>query len=299
MWKVPIQKCLPPLKRAHLVGLGNGDIDVAILNASLYAWNSVDSLPITAIYSFIQSLNDRMSFLGHKQSALVPLKPFFHMCKNFVSQANGNPKNISDCMKSDMESSQDMKFLLTCASNVNFYSMILAYHFSDFKIAESLTRGASLLYHNLSSLGAAFGRMYHSLVLLERASSSKACKRHRIHVVRRNLKAMYKWSKSCPENFLGKQFLVEAELAAVLNKHPEAKTKYYMAIIQSRDSGLLWQEALANERAGKFYFKIGEKSEAINFFEEARRLYKTWGGIAKLEHFETEVEECFGELSEI
>jgi len=301
IWHVPLQNCLPPLKRAYLIGLGNGDIDTAILNASLYAWNSVDSLPITATCNFIQSLFDRMSFLGQKHSALVPLKPLFHMCKSFMGQANGNPKNINDCINVDQEYeyTNDITSFLTCAKNISFYSMILAYHFSDFKLAESLTRSAGLLYHNLSSLGAAFGRMYHSLVLLERASSSKSCKRHRIHLVRRNLKVMRQWSKNCPENFLGKQFLVEAELAAVVHNHPEAKTKYYMAIIQSRDSGLLWQEALANELAGKFYLKIRHQSEAIPFLEEARRIYKEWGGIAKLEHFETEIEEHFGESSTI
>mmetsp|Transcript_12590 Transcript_12590/g.19367 ORF Transcript_12590/g.19367 Transcript_12590/m.19367 type:complete len:241 (+) Transcript_12590:669-1391(+) len=237
-----------------------------------------------------------MKYFGSNNYALAPLKPFLHMCKSFLGQKTGNPKNLSDCMKIDLEAMNGKTFILFQRS-INFSSMILAYHFSDFKLAEVLSRSAALLYTTISNLGAACGRMYHSLVLLERASSTKSCQRHRIRVVRRNLKVMRQWSKNCPKNFLGKQFLVEAELAAVLNRHPEAKSKYYVAIIQSRDSGLLWQEALANERAGKFHLKIGQHAEAIPFLEEARRLYKEWGGIAKLEHFEREIEEEFGEVS--
>merc|ERR1712150_276008 len=154
---------------------------------------------------------------------------------------------------------------------IDFYSMITAYHFSNFKLAEKLSPNAAQLYSHSSSYVTAFGRMYEALSIVARSSKRS---RRRIRAVRRHLKIMQQWSQNCPENFIGKQFLLEAELAALRDDQPEAKSKYYLAIIQSRDAELLMQEALANELAGKFYLKTGNPNKAIGLFEEARRLYE-------------------------
>jgi len=286
IWIIPFRDCLEPMKHAYLLGLGSGDFQIAVLNASMYLWSSFESIPITEIYNFIQCLTDHMTFLGQEQY-LLPLKPLLQMCRYFLGETSEKSRNIYDFIK-DGSGVEDVHIEARDGQmgSINLYSMVVAYHFSNYELAERLCPKAAQHYRNFSSLGATVGRMYDALSNL--AMVSRGNKR-RIWQVRHHLKIMRVWSTNCPENFLGKQLLVEAELEWLLDNIPEAKAKYYMAIVQSRDAGILMQEALANELAGKFYLKIGDLLKAVPLFEEARRLYKAWGGIAKVRHLEQEI----------
>lgn len=292
IWNMPLQSCLKPLKRAYLLGLGTGDIEYALLNASLYYWNSFDSLPLNVLESGLRSLADRMAFLG-QDASLMGFKPTWQMCLNFLGRHKGDPKVLKGqaLTQDDLNNVKLFECFYRFLRSVDMYCLILAYHFADFKLAESCLVGSATVYKNMNTLGAACCRLYHALTLL--ATIRRGNYSGRIRHVRRHLKVMRQWSKTCPENFLGKQFLVEAELAKVLNDNVTAKTKYYLAIIQSRDAGILMQEALANERAGKFYLSIGEQTTAVRLLEEACRLYKVWGGVAKLDHLKQEIGHMF------
>jgi hypothetical protein len=280
------------MKRAYLLGLGSGDIEYAMLNASLYIKNCIDSLPINVLENIIRSLVDRMTFLGQEKT-LFSLKPAWQFCKNLLGHSDGDPKALRGQVLTqqyleDMHIDCQLDSFLGC---VHMYSMILAYHFSDFEMAETFSGRAVSFSNNESTLAAAYCRLYDALTLL--ANVKKGNYWRRIRLVRRHLKVMRQWSKVCPENFVGKQSLVEAELAAVMNDRLKAQSKYYLAIIQSRDAGILMQEALANERFGKFYLSIGEQATAIPLLEEACRLYKVWGGVVKLAHLRKEIEQIF------
>jgi tetratricopeptide (TPR) repeat protein len=287
IWKEPIQQCLHQSKKAYLLGLGSGDIEYSILNASLFVWNGFDSMPLDHLDSAMRNLYERMVVLKQEKS-LVALKPVWQMCQNFMGRNDGNPKVLlGECLtQEDLNDTESIDCHFGLLNSLAMYEMLLAYHFSDFKRAETKLLAAERVYENMSTLGAAYARMYHALTLLATAKKSDW---KRIRQVRRHLKVMRVWSLSCPENFLGKQLLVEAELAAVLKKRTEAYSKYYLAIIQSRDSGMIMQEALANERAGKFCASIGDKETARKYFNEALRLYKAWGGTAKYKHLEAEI----------
>jgi tetratricopeptide (TPR) repeat protein len=294
IWKEPIQQCLHQSKKAYLLGLGVGDIEYSILNASLFVWNGLDSMPVDHLDSAMRNLYERMVVLKQEKS-LATLKPAWQMCQNFMGRNNGNPKVLSgECLtQEDLNDTESFEFHFGHSDFIGTYEMLLAYHFSDFKRAETKLSAAERIFETTCTLGAAHARMYHALTLLATAKKSDW---KRIRQVRRHLKVMRVWSLSCPENFLGKQLLVEAELAAVLNKRKEAYSKYYLAIIQSRDSGILMQEALVNERAGKFCASIGDKEKAAKYLNEALRLYKAWGGAAKCKHLEAEIQStilCF------
>lgn len=259
-----------------------------MLNACLFVWNCLDSVRIDHLDAAIRTLYERMVVLDQEKS-LVVLKPVWQMCQNFLGRSASNPKVLlGECLtREDLRDTEALNCNFGLLNAVATYEMILCYHFSDFKRAEACLPAAKVIYENVSTGSAAYARMYHALTLL---ANAKKTDWKRIRQVRRHLKVMRTWSKSCPENFLGKQLLVEAELAAVLNKRQKAYSMYYMAIIQSRDSGILMQEALANERAGRFCASIGDKEKAANFLNEALRLYKAWGGTAKYDHLEAEIQ---------
>eukprot|EP00980_Cylindrotheca_fusiformis_P019616 scaffold6817_cov114-Cylindrotheca_fusiformis.AAC.1 len=290
IWREPIIQCFHQSKKAYLLGLGSGDLEYAVLNASLFVFNSLEIIPVNALEGVIRMLYERMVSLNQEKS-LVALKPIWQMLQNFLGRGNTNPTVLlGECLTiQDLADTEALEYNFGLLNSVRTYEMILCYHFSDIETAESCLKSAELVYESISSLTAAYARMYHALVLLANAKKSDW---RRIRKVRRHLKVMREWSKSCPENFLGKQLLVEAELAAVLKKTREAQSKYYLAILQSRDSRMTMQEALANERAGKFCASIGEKQKAKKYLYEALRLYKAWGATAKYEHLEEQMRSC-------
>jgi hypothetical protein len=127
---------------------------------------------------------------------------------------------------------------------------------------------------------------YESMTLLAQARKGK---RGRVTPVRRRLKRMCHWAKHSPLNFLGKQYLIEAELAVATGDNLSALSKYTSSILLSREGGFLMQEALANERAGKYYLEQGDKASALPFLRESCLLYERWGGLEKLRHLREEL----------
>ncbi|WP_434384288.1 AAA family ATPase [Melittangium boletus] len=102
-------------------------------------------------------------------------------------------------------------------------------------------------------------------------------------------KHLYKlrgWVKGCPENFLHKQELVEAELARALGKPDRAATMYERAQRSARAAGFLHIEALAHELAGRFHLAAGRERIAADHLHSARDGYARWGARAKVRALE-------------
>jgi tetratricopeptide (TPR) repeat protein len=275
------------MKKAYLLGLGSGDIEYAVLNASLYIWNCFGYIPLDQLELSIRTLFERMTVL-QQTGSLLTLKPVWQMCQNFMGR-NHNPKYLlgEALTRADLEDSTCSDNHYELRSSIGSDEMLMAYHFSDFEMAEARLPSAIILYTSVSTMSAANARMYHALILLATAKQNSWS---RIRKVKRLLKQMRKWSKSCPQNYLGRQFLVEAELARVQKKVEKAHSKYYLAVIQFRDHGCLLFEALANERAGKFCASIGDKDKANQYLDEALKVYNTWGALGKCEHLKEEMQ---------
>jgi hypothetical protein len=52
---------------------------------------------------------------------------------------------------------------------------------------------------------------------------------------------------------------------------------YTSSILLSREGGFLKEEALANERAGKYYLERGDDGSALKFLRKSYKLYERWG----------------------
>jgi class 3 adenylate cyclase len=103
--------------------------------------------------------------------------------------------------------------------------------------------------------------------------------------VKKNQKKMQFWSKHCPENYLHKYYLVEAELASFYKKEKEAKHFYDLAILHARKNAYLQEEALAWELAGKFFSSINEILAEV-YLQKAYACYLKWGAFAKTKSLE-------------
>lgn len=83
---------------------------------------------------------------------------------------------------------------------------------------------------------------------------------------------------------------LEAELMS-LKETKSALSPYICCIALSRESGFLWQTALASERTGKYMVLIGELDSAPSYLQEAVQLYKEWGSPSKATTLEEEIME--------
>ena len=128
---------------------------------------------------------------------------------------------------------------------------------------------------------------YSSLVHLRKHEETKD--ESLLEVVNTNQTHMQIWSKSCPENFLHKYQLVEAEKARVTQQNWYEVLEYYeQSIENAKQHGFIQDAALANELCAKYLISIHKKKIAIPYVKEAYNLYKRWGATAKTAQMKTQ-----------
>jgi predicted ATPase/GAF domain-containing protein/anti-sigma regulatory factor (Ser/Thr protein kinase) len=95
------------------------------------------------------------------------------------------------------------------------------------------------------------------------------------------------WANHAPFNHQHRWQLIAAEYHRVLNQRIEAIEFYDLAIESAKANGYLQDEALANERAAKFYLSWQKTRVAAGYMQEAYYCYARWGAKAKTEDLET------------
>lgn len=128
---------------------------------------------------------------------------------------------------------------------------------------------------------------FHSLVLIRAYPGSTGKNQKQIlHQIAGNQKKLKKWSQYAPVNVLHKYYLVEAELARIMNRNVKAMEFYEKAINSAHENKFINEEAIANEAAARFYLERGLKHIAGMYIRQAYNGYLQWGASAKLRDME-------------
>ncbi|MEM9245900.1 MAG: hypothetical protein AAGA67_09200, partial [Cyanobacteria bacterium P01_F01_bin.153] len=96
-----------------------------------------------------------------------------------------------------------------------------------------------------------------------------------------NQRQLKVWAESCPENFLHKYLLVEAECCRRRGEQVAAMDLYDQAIAEAKANGYVQEEALANELAAQFYLGLGKPKFAAIYLQGAYYAYGHWGAHVK------------------
>ena len=256
----------------------------------LVCWNGNEINTLPYLESQISEFASQAEFYGQSLT-LVMLKPLWQQALNLMGKVPGDPKILQGkLIDEDVEKAKtgnNPHFMLW----IRFAQMQLAYFFGDYDLAEKYLDAAPEIYMNSSgAMDCAVTLVYECLVLLELARAGKRRLR-RILYVRRRLKRLRLWAMHSPLNFLGKQFLLEAELASVRGDRQKARSHFRSAILHSREGGFWMEEAVSNERLGRHYLESNEEKSAIPFLKAARDIYENWGALTLVNH----MEEQFGE----
>jgi len=289
-WREPAHHAFEPLKHAYRLGLAVGDVEFALINGCLYPCTCHEIMTLSAVNAEISDMASQMDYYGQTtlKSAIMP---HWQMIQNMMGLASGDPKILSGNIM-DINHCAELfpaKRVFPC---IEYNSIFLAYFLGDFDAAEKYSEKIDRVYSSpfTGGLDAAFALFYKCMTLLAQARRKRLMRYFYLRTVRRLLRKLKTWAFYCPENFLAKQCLLQAEMASVTGNLRKASEKYRAAILLSRESKFLFQEGLANELFGKHYLYQGKKASAVPFLQAACQLYGEWGGVAKLKQLQEEME---------
>lgn len=250
----------------------------------MHCWNGREILSLPSLDKELTELMSTMKTFGQQGLALF-LRPLHQMVKNFLGPYHEDICVLRGEIIPDRES-MIVQFKGTALAHwVYFHELVLAYFFQEHDTAKSLCSEIEpMLHYFYGAMDSSIVAFYHCLVLLidlPRGKNKRAAKAL--------LNKIRRWALHAPSNFLVKQFLLEAELARGEGHKLVAVSKYGSALLHAKEGKFLMVEGLANERAGRFYLEQKDFQSALNHLQTAVDLYRTWGGISKVEHLISEM----------
>ncbi|WP_414441519.1 AAA family ATPase [Burkholderia sp. 22PA0106] len=117
------------------------------------------------------------------------------------------------------------------------------------------------------------------------AAQEAALQRHRAQLMQ--------WAEACPENFVARRELVQAEALCASGQAAEAGAAYAAAVAHARRHGFAQVEAFAAERAARFHLARHEDVPARAYLRHARGAWQRWGAVAKVRQLQAAHAEAF------
>ena len=228
-----MQDLIGPLHQGFRVGMETGDIEFAMLNASLHVAFMLfggPSLPSLEA----QAMEYLPVMQSHQQaSAVVKTQSILQLVQNLMGKTDDAFHLEAVSFDESLASSRANNLLTVWC---HFQKLILRYILSDYERAEQEAvsfRSLRKYLHFKSSFG--FISLLEGLALLAVCNDRpRNVRRKHLTVVRGNIKQLEKEALYNPHDVAGKVFLLQAELARVMGKKDLARHKFVCAIAVTR-----------------------------------------------------------------
>lgn len=292
----PLNTIFQPLTRAKRTGIEAGDMESAITCGTILGLVQLEIKHLSETNAYYIILLEYAGSSGLKNAVDVT-KPLTQSVLNLMGEGCDPPTSL---IGQDLNSELFGKLFVY----THFYGMFLGYMFGDFQQASvNFTK----LQHAIGQVVAVHDAMllvfFDALVAVKLYRTSKKSK-----ILSRALYSLRRiryWAQYAPENFLCRQFLLEAEISiattstsatcTATSTHNSTSTKlvhgkYVACIALAKDSGNLLVTALGNELFGKYHWQ--DRNDVLTarpFLLEALRWYTAWGANAKVEHLRSEL----------
>jgi hypothetical protein len=280
------------LQLARRVGLETGDFEFSFLNAALLCHNSIAAgVDLSKIEKNAKSFCDLM--VSRKQATLLQRARTFlqtiHHLMGFTKDPLSLSGDIIDFGEALRYATETENLLLRTA--ILLERTLTAYFFNAYDLANEL---AGQWREHISIIPAGCGILiasfFDGLVALAVARRCRKGRRKHLRIADSHIKRFKKWASESPHNFVDKLFLLKAERASIFGHHKVAYEKYACANAFAADSGCLWSQAIANERAGEHLAARGEWDLARTYFSRACELWERWGACAKVQRLKADLE---------
>ncbi|GAA6618604.1 protein kinase domain-containing protein [Scytonema sp. NUACC26] len=209
---------------------------------------------------------------------------------------------ILDLLDNELEQkdiqSLEAEFLAQCQQNKNLFALGVYYicKSQSFFLKNQFEKALDYVRLSDKSLQSMVGfttsseyYFYFSLILANLFSTVNGEEKVKyLEQIQKNQQQMKIWSDNCPENFLHRYLLVEAETARITGKDLEAIDLYDRAIESAREQEFIQIKALALELAAKFWLSKGKQEIFKLYITKAYQCYARWGAIAKVKQLEAQ-----------
>lgn len=300
-WVKHVNEALPVIDQGIREGLDAGEI-LWVGYLAVYRV-LIETFAGTNIDTVLDGLKERLEFTDETQNLGAAAAIRAHQI--VLSSLAGHTKSSVDFRAGDLD---EMTFLANCEEQqlsmaLCLYKILKAqavYLYGNPKEALDLTREVEGMLHFIPNHpNLADHRLYQALSLAALYPSGNAERdATTLEQIAVNLERLKVWAASCPENYLAKRLIVEAELARITDNEIAASDFYDQAIDAAHKHGFLQDEALANELAARFVLESRPKSRIGGMYlRSAHYAYGMWGAARKIEELEIEFPQLLTEFS--
>ncbi|HEY9674519.1 MAG TPA: AAA family ATPase [Waterburya sp.] len=287
-WRSHLKESIPILRNGYLAGVETGNIYVSYNSYNLIVQRIIAADNFSSI---LEESDKHFDFL--KQIKNYIFAEVQQMFQHFLFNLQGltlDKFSFSDENFDEFQCVENWKekAFLTGVAPYNIFKTQMLFLYGDYEQALNQAR------ESINSLVFVSGvpiqtehYFYYSLTLSALyPSTSSSLQQEYWETLEANQKKMKTWADNCPENFLHKYLLVEAEIARISGKEIEAIDLYDRAITSARENGYIQNEALGNELAAMFWLGKGKEEFAQIYLKKAHYGYQLWGAKRKVEDLE-------------
>jgi predicted ATPase len=274
-WNRPIELALQELLRGYRVGLETGDIEIALMNVTLYTYYAFDTgKPLAALEQERKKYIEDIGSRQHNETTILIHSPLSKVMRQLMGIEELDDLSVTPDHALNWPDHSKMKicFILCDYENAVEYGRKCR-HFLPYAAVDVSS------YFMVEGLAC--------LALYKQGMR----KQNLVRVAARNLKQLDRLSKSATEYCLGKFTLLEAEFSSLsLRNHRDTVRKYTLAVAFADSRASLFQGAIAHERFGRYLNESGDKLEALEHLRKACSLYEEWNAYRKVNMLQAEID---------
>jgi hypothetical protein len=284
-WVRPFTECHLPFLEGYQSGLQSGDTEFGVLCATEDFLMRFDMSPLPELEHEIDVLTERMIIYG-LETIVSFTRPVRKLNEILIGGVDRNIDELAEEYRLFCKNKGDSNRLMDLWSCVHL--SFLYFLFGSYTEASNYARESDEL------AGPFYGPCRGSLVALvcglADVAHARQMKRRRAYYAKKYSKLLLRWATvGEPRNFIGKHYLLEAELAALAGNKARSYNFYIVAISACREGHFLLHTAIATERVAKSLLEWDEIDRATPFFRDAVALYQEWGAYSKVRHLESEI----------
>ncbi len=288
-WKSHAISTIEPLKIAYHDGLDTGDFEFSAYAAMVYCnhlyfsgyhlgelekeihhfKNVVFRLQQISQFNYLQIFHQTVLNLINKN------EPAYHLA--------GSSYQEEEMLSVHLKASDQLNLFA-----VYFNKAILSYLFQYAQQAYEFIQEAEKYINAVAASMVVSLFYYYDALIRAGICQDLPKKEHKNHMkkIRKNLKILKRNAFYAPMNRLSHYCLVQAEIARIHQRYDEAMEFYLQAIKCAKDNGYIQDEALAHELAARFFFSIGDATQAHQYVNKSEACYRQWGALSKADHLQ-------------
>ncbi|GAA6623708.1 AAA family ATPase [Scytonema sp. NUACC26] len=301
-WSRPVQEILHINDEGYTAGLESGEVLFGGYNLFCKVSNLLFSgVPLNPID---ENLQRYLPFAKKTQNSLLTniLEGIYFLVQPLLGKPTTATADAEFVTSEAIVHLDRQQYLETCKTAQDFFSLSMFYIWQMQLCCINQTFAIGLEYALTAkhTLQGALGftpvseyPIYESLIVLNLYDTATPEQQAEYLQQVRTNQAQYKiWVDNCPENFLHKYLLIEAELYRIQGDRAQAADCYDRAIATAKANQFTHIEALAAEFAGRFYLAWGRERIAQDYLLDAYYGYVRWGAKAKTH----DLEQCYPNL---